>query len=157
MTNDVIEVVVIGGKVRCVYLNNFRIVGRKPWADEPQKSKGSRCQPVKSGSSSSEIQRARIMSDEKEAKRKNVFDRRIEKQNLMPYEKLSKLLSYDPVSGHFTWLVTITRQKERLAAASTRMDISISRFAICGSWRIALRGACIMEAGQKYISTTRMA
>lgn len=37
MTNDVIEVVMIGGKVRCVYLNDFRIVGSKPWADERQK------------------------------------------------------------------------------------------------------------------------
>lgn len=37
MSEDVLEVVVIGGKVRCIYLNNFRIVGSKPWADEPQK------------------------------------------------------------------------------------------------------------------------
>lgn len=34
---DTIEVVVIGGKVRCVYLNDFRIAGSKPWADETQK------------------------------------------------------------------------------------------------------------------------
>lgn len=37
MAEDVIEVVVIGGKVRCIYLNNFRIAGSKPWADEQQK------------------------------------------------------------------------------------------------------------------------
>lgn len=36
MNEDVIEVVVIGGRVRCVYLNDFRVAGSKPYASERQ-------------------------------------------------------------------------------------------------------------------------
>lgn len=31
---DVIEVVIIGGKVRCIYLNDYRIAGSKPYVSE---------------------------------------------------------------------------------------------------------------------------
>lgn len=34
--DDTIEVVVIDGKVRCIYLNDYRIVGSKPYVSEPQ-------------------------------------------------------------------------------------------------------------------------
>lgn len=34
--DDVIEVVVIDGKVRCIYLNDYRIVGSKPYVSEQQ-------------------------------------------------------------------------------------------------------------------------
>jgi hypothetical protein len=34
--DDVIEVVVIDGKVRCIYLNDYRIVGSKPYVSEKQ-------------------------------------------------------------------------------------------------------------------------
>ena len=34
--DDVIEVVVIDGKVRCIYLNDYRIVGSKPYVSETQ-------------------------------------------------------------------------------------------------------------------------
>lgn len=39
MTNptDRIEVVVIDGRVRCIYLNDFRIAGAKPYASEVPK------------------------------------------------------------------------------------------------------------------------
>ena len=34
--DDTLEVVVINGKVRCIYLNDYRIVGSKPYASERQ-------------------------------------------------------------------------------------------------------------------------
>lgn len=34
--DDTLEVVVIDGKVRCIYLNDYRIVGSKPYASERQ-------------------------------------------------------------------------------------------------------------------------
>lgn len=61
---DVIEVVIIGGRVRCIYLNDYRIAGSKPYVSEAQgittfklpvgvirqhlkrKSKGKQCAPV---------------------------------------------------------------------------------------------------------------
>ncbi|MNR56841.1 hypothetical protein D3C85_1774980 [compost metagenome] len=33
---DILEVVVIDGKVRCVYLNDYRVVGSKPYVSERQ-------------------------------------------------------------------------------------------------------------------------
>lgn len=34
MTEDTLEVVRVGGVVRCIYLNDFRIAGSKPYASE---------------------------------------------------------------------------------------------------------------------------
>lgn len=36
MSEDIIEVIVIDGRVRCVYLNEFRVVGSKPYVTEHQ-------------------------------------------------------------------------------------------------------------------------
>lgn len=36
MMDDVIEVVIIGGRVRCIYLNDRRIAGSKPYVSEAQ-------------------------------------------------------------------------------------------------------------------------
>lgn len=34
--DDTLEVVVIDGRVRCIYLNDYRIVGSKPYVTENQ-------------------------------------------------------------------------------------------------------------------------
>lgn len=36
MNEDIVEVVVIDGKVRCIYINNYRVAGSKPFVSEKQ-------------------------------------------------------------------------------------------------------------------------
>lgn len=36
MSEDIVDIVIVGGKVRCIYVNDHRIAGSKPYVSESQ-------------------------------------------------------------------------------------------------------------------------